>query len=83
MKTLAFALLLSLPVPRLSPSQLRQPQHHAPLVTADHRGRWYLAQTGHAVYCYGPVVTLPAADNGLKKVATFCRGNDPVVPLKE
>jgi hypothetical protein len=35
------------------------------------------------VYCYGPVVTLPQAPDGLLKVATFCRGDQTMVPLKD
>jgi hypothetical protein len=46
-------------------------------------GRWYLAATGHAVYCYGPVMTLPQANGDLQRVATFCRDGQAVVPLKD
>ncbi|MGD1023415.1 MAG: hypothetical protein ABR880_11585 [Candidatus Sulfotelmatobacter sp.] len=46
-------------------------------------GRWYFAATGHAVYCYGPVMTLPQANGDLQKVATFCRDGRAVVPLKD
>ena len=46
-------------------------------------GRWYFAATGHAVYCYGPVMTLPQANGDLQKVATFCRNGQAVVPLKD
>ena len=46
-------------------------------------GRWYFAATGHAVYCYGPVMTLPQANGDLQKVATFCRDGQAVVPLKD
>jgi hypothetical protein len=46
-------------------------------------GRWYFAATGHAVYCYGPVMTVPQAEGGLVKVATFCRGDQTMVPLKD
>ncbi len=58
--------------------------------TPSHRSRgatfqrwtWYFAATGHAVYCYGPVMTLPLANGDLQKVATFCRDGQAVVPLK-
>jgi hypothetical protein len=80
MKVLTLALLLSLtaakpaqPVRRPS-SQLEQ---HAK------GGRWYFAASGHAVYCYGPVMTLPQANGDLQKVATFCRNGKTVVPLKD
>jgi hypothetical protein len=46
-------------------------------------GRWYFAASGHAVYCYGPVMTLPQANGDLQKVATFCRDGETVVPLKD
>ncbi|MFZ0771825.1 MAG: hypothetical protein WCA49_07575 [Candidatus Sulfotelmatobacter sp.] len=46
-------------------------------------GRWYFAASGHAVYCYGPVMTLPQANGDLQKVATFCRDGRAVVPLKD
>ena len=46
-------------------------------------GRWYFAASGHAVFCYGPVMTLPQANGDLQKVATFCRDGRAVVPLKD
>jgi hypothetical protein len=46
-------------------------------------GRWYFAASGHAVYCYGPVMTVPGANGELQKVATFCRDGSAVVPLKD
>jgi hypothetical protein len=46
-------------------------------------GRWYFAATGHAVYCYGPVMTVPQANGDLQRVATFCRDGSAVVPLKD
>jgi hypothetical protein len=82
MKALTLALILSLPVPRLAPPA-------QPSVTASHPqakpkgGRWYFAANGHAVYCYGPVMTMPQAQGGLLKVATFCRGDQAMVPLKD
>jgi hypothetical protein len=82
MKTLVLALALSLPAPKLAP-----PAHtiaatsQPPAKTQG--GKWYFAATGHAVYCYGPVRTLPQGAGGLLKVATFCRGDQPIVPLKD
>ena len=81
MKALTLALLLSLPVPRLAqaPRALTSPPAHH----ANKGGRWYFAANGHAVYCYGPVRYLPEAAGGLKRVATFCRGDQPIVQLKD
>jgi hypothetical protein len=82
MKALTLALILCLPVPRLTPPA-------QPSVTPSHAqakpkgGRWYFAANGHAVYCYGPVMTMPQAEGGLLKVATFCRGDQTMVPLKD
>jgi hypothetical protein len=82
MKALTLALILSLPVPRLTPPA-------QPSFTTSHSqakpkgGRWYFAANGHAVYCYGPVMTMPQAEGGLLKVATFCRGDQTMVPLKD
>ena len=74
MKTLALALVLSLPVPRLAPpAQLSPTPSQQPAKKKG--GQWYFAATGHAVYCYGPVMTMPQAQGGLSKVATFCRGD--------
>ena len=82
MKTLALALVLSLPVPRLAPPVQSSP---TPSQQPAKRkgGQWYFAATGHAVYCYGPVMTLLEAQGRLLKVATFCRGDRTMVPLKD
>jgi hypothetical protein len=45
-------------------------------------GRWYMADSGHAVYCYGPVRFVNQADGSLQRVATFC-GDQAMVPLKD
>jgi len=82
MKALALALVLSLPVPKWAPpAQLSS----TPSQQTEKRkgGQWYFAATGHAVYCYGPVVTMPQPQGGLLKVATFCRGDRTMVPLKD
>jgi hypothetical protein len=81
MKALTLALLLSLPVPRFTPPA-RSPVEAA----TGHprkRGRWYFAASGHAVYCYGPVMYVTQAEGGLKRVATFCQNDQPMVPLKD
>jgi hypothetical protein len=82
MKALALALVLSLPAPRLAP-----PVQHSPVASQQPEkrkgGQWYFAATGHAVYCYGPVMTMPVPRRGLSKVATFCRGDQVMVLLKD
>ena len=81
MKALTLALLLSLPVPRFTPP----PRSPVETATRHHRkgGQWYFAANGHAVYCYGPVMYVTEAQGGLKRVATFCQNDQPMVPLKD
>lgn len=82
MKTLALALLLSFTAPKLTPpAQLSPTPSQAPAKRKG--GQWYFAANGHAVYCYGPVMTMPQVDGGLQRVATFCRGDRTMVPLKD
>jgi hypothetical protein len=82
MKALTLALLLSLPVSQVTPQKpLRQPT--SPITKRAKGGRWYFAANGHAVYCYGPVMTIPQANGDLQRVATFCRDGSAVVPLKD
>jgi hypothetical protein len=42
-----------------------------------------MAESGHAVFCYGPVMLVRGPDGELQRVATFCRGNQAIVPLKD
>ena len=80
MKVLTLALLFSLTVAK--PAQpVRRPSGQ--LEQAAKSGRWYFAASGHAVYCYGPVMTLPEANGNLQRVATFCREGKTVVPLRD
>ncbi len=82
MKVLTLALLLSLPVGTLTPQKpLRQPVSQMSKRTKG--GRWYFAASGHAVYCYGPVMTVPRPNGDLQRVATLCRDGSAVVPLKD
>ena len=82
MKVLTLALLLSLPVAQLYPPKpLRQPTSQ--MTRRSKGGKWYFAATGHAVYCYGPVMTVPRANGDLQRVATLCRDGSAVVPLKD
>ena len=82
MKTLlTLTLLLSLPVPQFT-IKPRAPQD--PAITRTRRGgRWYFAESGHAVYCYGPVRFMPQGDGSLQRVATYCQGDRPIVPLHD
>jgi hypothetical protein len=87
MKALAILLLASLPVPQISvPSQRFQPKPHfaEQAQAAPHKGgKWYFARTGHAVYCYGPVMNVAGTSGDIERVATFCRGDKLLVPLKD
>ncbi len=47
------------------------------------KGKWYMAGTGHAIYCYGPVMMVGTWDGGFARVATICRGGMPMVKLKD
>jgi hypothetical protein len=89
MKAVAVLLLASLPVPQVQTAR-RAPWSpalaHAQVGEAGAQrahGRWYFARTGHAVYCYGPVMTLTDINGQIEHVATFCRGNRLVVPLRD
>lgn len=82
MKVLTLALLLSLPLGHLAPQRpLRQPTTQ--LSKRAKGGRWYFAASGHAIYCYGPVMTVPRANGDLQRVATLCRDGSAAVPLKD
>ncbi len=83
MKALTLALLLSLPAISPLPPQKPLPQLSTHLTRHSKGGRWYFAASGHAVYCYGPVMTLPQANGDLQRVATLCRDGSAVVPLKD
>jgi len=82
MKLATVLLLLSLPTPRITLPP-RAPTGIVPAHATRTGGRWYLAENGHAVYCYGPVRLLPQAQGGFLRVATFCQGERPMVPLKD
>jgi hypothetical protein len=83
MKVLATLLLvLSLPGARLAPPLHPSVDLLASRQSANH-GQWYLADTGHAVFCYGPVRLVKDPTGSLQRVATFCRGDKAMVPLKD
>jgi hypothetical protein len=83
MKALAMLLLsLSMPGARVIPP-LRSPVDRSVIPQARRGGRWYFAQNGHAVYCYGPVKVLSQPQGGIQRVATYCQGTKPIVPLMD
>lgn len=82
MKSLVAVLLFcSLPVSR--PVVLQRGPADPPVHQTRKGGKWYLAENGHAVYCFGPVKMLPQAQGGIQRVATFCQGDKPMVPLRD
>lgn len=87
MKALTVLLLASLSIPHITPpadhiQPARQPAQQTQVRPAK-GGKWYLARTGHAVYCFGPVMTVTNPSGDLEHVATFCRGERLMVPLKD
>jgi hypothetical protein len=81
MKALTLALLLSLPVPKFATPL---PKPAVPVAKHPHRGgKWYFAANGHAIYCYGPVMFITDPGGSLRRVATFCQNDQPMVPLKD
>jgi hypothetical protein len=82
MKLLA-TLLLSLSLQGTQISAPPQAPHDKTTVRHAHKGCWYFAENGHAIYCYGPVMTVPQPDGNPQKVATFCQGDQTMVPLKD
>jgi len=84
MKAVATLLLfLSLHGAGIAPPQ--RPPRDNPRVFATHkkRGRWYMAESGHAVYCSGPVKMVSLEQGRLMRVATGCQGERPLVPLRD
>jgi len=82
MHLLAFLLSLYLSSSLLT-TPVRQPQEKQIATQAHPNGKWYLAETGHAVYCYGPVLLVKQPEGTLQRVATFCRGDKTMVPLRD
>ena len=83
MKAIAtLALLLSLPVSHITPRPVPPPGKVAQ-ARPRKGGKWYFAANGHAVYCYGPVVTIPNVRSGLHRVATLCTGDRTMVELRD
>ncbi len=84
MKTLA-ALFLSLTLPGASIAPSPRPLANAAKATQQARkgGTWYFAESGHAVFCHGPVMYVQDPQGGITRVATFCSGDRTIVPLKD
>jgi hypothetical protein len=88
MNAVAILILALLPVPQVQirNAERSQPDPHFARIAkaAPHKGgKWYFARTGHAVYCYGPVMTVAGTTGDLERVATFCKGEQLLVPLKD
>lgn len=75
-------LLMTLSLSGSQAVPLRQPVDQR-LTPTHPPGKWYLAETGHAVYCYGPVLLVKQPEGTLQRVATFCKGDKTIVPLKD
>ncbi len=83
MKVLAAVLLsLALPGTHFAPPP-RTPVDTTKTRASRKGGIWYFAENGHAVYCYGPVMCVRDVQGGLTRVATFCQGDKPIVPLRD
>jgi hypothetical protein len=76
-------LLFSLPGAQVAPPAPRSPVEARVVHASRKGGTWYFAQSGHAVFCYGPVMVVPHPHGGLQKVATFCQGDQTMVPLRD
>jgi len=84
MKVLVLLILsLTVPTPRQLPSPVSPSQANAAPQPPRKGGRWYFADNGHAVYCFGPVRYIPLPQGGLQRVATLCQGSKPIVPLRD
>ena len=88
MNVVAILLLASLPVPQMQLRDVQRSQHQPRFVQSAPAaprkgGKWYFARTGHAVYCFGPVMNVTDRDGGIERVATFCKGNQLLVPLRD
>ena len=70
---------MTLPVQQPLPPRQLTTRRHSPRP----KGKWFMASTGHAVYYYGPVMIVGSWDGGFSRVATICRGGQPMVKLKD
>jgi hypothetical protein len=90
MKPAVFVLSILLVLTALAPAltqPVRRPLPPRQLATRRRpprpKGKWFMASSGHAVYCYGPVMIVGTWDGGFARVATLCRGGRPMVKLKD
>jgi hypothetical protein len=87
MKSIAILILASLPVPQITrpvtPPEPHFSQKQTAKAASRKGGKWYLTRSGHAAYCFGPVMTLTTVQGEIQRVATFCKGESVVVPLKD
>jgi hypothetical protein len=87
MKALLPILLLPTMLFASIPTVTRPPLPQKELVTSIQKnhsgGKWYMADDGHAIYCYGPQRLIPGPDGNLMKIATFCRGDRAIVKLRD
>lgn len=65
------------------PRQPRKERARVINLEPQRRGRWHMAEDGHAVFCYGPVVTINSLFGDPKRVATQCQGRSSNVPLHD
>ena len=63
--------------------RLRPPTPPQKLQAVRKGGTWYFAESGHAVYCHGPVMYIADKPGTITRVATFCEGEKTMVPLKD
>ena len=78
------ALLLSFTLPALHLAPAPQaPANHPAASQSRQHGVWRFAENGHAVFCYGPVLLVTDEQGNLRRVATFCRDGQTMVPLKD
>jgi len=75
-------LMISLPASLFAPAP-RTPVSRTATRGSHTHGQWYLADTGHAVYCYGPVKLVMQPEGSVQRVATYCKGDKFIVPLKD
>jgi len=81
----AFLLLSALApadIPHKAPP-LRRPSDLFVQPQSTHKGTWYFSAKGHAIFCYGPTMIIAAPNGGMMRVATFCRGDNTIVPLRD
>lgn len=74
---LTTSVLADIPQPKIA-----LPIPRDPIKARKTKGKWYMAEDGHAVYCYGPTMMVNGPD-GPQKIALFCAGGKMVVTLRD